>query len=448
MITLRFCLLALLLNEAARCTVIAAPPPALPRRAHLGLVIHSSDSNSTPQLPRVRRAEPNSLAAELDIRPGDSILAVNGRRLTSTADFAKTLRTLRGGERVRLMVERSGKSRELEGLLLEEPRENIPGVEVLYDSIKDTHDEQLRTIITRPPSGKEKFPVIFVAGWLSDDSIEAPDNTKSGTGLIFRALAKLPGFATMRMDKPGVGDSEGDCAETDFETELAGYRAAFASLTKYDFIDPHRVYIVGVSNGGGFAPLIASTESDAKRIRGYVVAGGWVKTWFEHMMEIERRRLTFEGRSPEEVNNAMKGAAAFYTDYLINEQTPGEILKRHPDFASLWSDDGTHQYGRPARFYHQLQRLNLAAAWSKVAVPTLAVHGEYDWIMSRADHEMIASYVNANKAGLARFVELAKTGHTLDHYPDMQSAFKFEAASFDPAVLQLLTGWFREQLRK
>jgi hypothetical protein len=36
--------------------------------------------------------------------------------------------------------------------------------------------------------------VIFVAGWLSCDSVEAPADTKDATGIVFRGLAQMPGF--------------------------------------------------------------------------------------------------------------------------------------------------------------------------------------------------------------------------------------------------------------
>ena len=73
-------------------------------------------------------------------------------------------------------------------------------------------------------------------------------------------------------------------------------------------------------------------------------------------------------------------------------------------------------YGRPIAFYQQLQKLNLAEAWSKVNVPTLVLHGQFDWIMSRENSELIAQIVNANRAGLAEFIELPNTGHTLQNY--------------------------------
>src|SRR5213082_1917298 len=98
------------------------------------------------------------------------------------------------------------------------PRESYPNVDVIYDSVTTPDGERLRTIITKPHNAKGKFPVIFVAGWLSCDSVEAPADTKDATGIVFRGLAQLPGFCLFRLDKQGVGDSEGVCEENDLES--------------------------------------------------------------------------------------------------------------------------------------------------------------------------------------------------------------------------------------
>ncbi|HMF47682.1 MAG TPA: alpha/beta hydrolase [Candidatus Saccharimonadales bacterium] len=330
------------------------------------------------------------------------------------------------------------------------PAETYPNVDVIYDSIVAPQGERLRTIITKPRNAKEKLPVIFVAGWLSCDSVEAPADTKEATGIVFRGLAQLPGFATFRVDKQGVGDSEGNCAENDFESELAAYRAAFRALKKYDFIDPNQVYVLGISNGGGFAPLVPETSAEQAQVRGYVSVGGWVKTWFEHMLEIERRRFALMGKTPTEVNQRMKGAATLYHEWLINGRSVDEIVKKDPQLADLWPGgaDRGHLYGRPLNFYQQLQKLNLAEAWEQVKVPSLILHGQYDWIMSREDPELITQYVNANRPGTARFVEVPEMGHTFQHYLSLADAFRDKAAPFDPATLRLLTDWFKAQQAK
>src|SRR5205823_7803271 len=195
-------------------------------------------------------------------------------------------------------------------------RETYPTVDVIYDSVIAPDGNRLRTIITKPHEAKAKLPVIFIAGWLSCDSVEAPTDTKDATGLVFQGLARLPQFSLFRVDKQGVGDSEGSCAENDFESELAGYRAAFRALNKYDFIDANRIYILGISNGGGFAPLVPESEAEQAQVRGYISVGGWVKTWFEHMLEIERRRFMLIGKSPGEVTDRINGAVTLYYEWL------------------------------------------------------------------------------------------------------------------------------------
>jgi pimeloyl-ACP methyl ester carboxylesterase len=326
-------------------------------------------------------------------------------------------------------------------------RENYPNVDVIYDSVTTPHGERLRTIITNPHGEHGKLPVIFVAGWLSCDSMEAPRGTKDATGIVFQGLAQLSGFSLFRLDKQGVGDSEGNCAENDFESELAGYRAAFRALKNYDFIDTNQVYILGISNGGGFAPLVPETDAEKNQVRGYVAVGGWVKTWFEHMLDIERRRFALMGKSPGEVNDRMKSVPTLYYEWLIKNKSVDGILREHPELVELWPEgkDHAHLYGRPLAFYQQLQKLNLAAAWSHVKVPTLVLHGQYDWIMSREDHELIAQYVNANQPGAADFIEVPEMGHTFQHYLSFADAFRGKEAPLDPKVVHLVTDWLKRK---
>jgi len=326
------------------------------------------------------------------------------------------------------------------------PRETYPGADVLYDSITTPDGKRLRTILTKPRDAKGKVPVIFVAGWLSCDSVEAPAATKEESGLVFRCLAQLPEFALFRMDKQGVGDSEGVCAETDFESELAGYRAAFRALKNYDFLDTRKIYMLGISNGGGFAPLVPESDAEQAQVRGYISVGAWVKTWFEHMLEIERRRFALMGKSPGEINDRMKEAATLYYEWLIKGRPVDDILKEQPKLADLWPEgkDHAHLYGRPLGFYQQLQQLNLAAEWSRVKVPTYVLRGAFDWIMSREDSELISAYVNKN-GDLASFYEIPNTGHTFQHYLSLADAFKGKSAPFDPKVIALLADWLRNK---
>ena len=288
-------------------------------------------------------------------------------------------------------------------------RERFQNAEVTYGWAQDNAGHKLRTFVTRPKNAAGKIPVIFFVGWLSCDSVEYPQGETDGFGAIFWRLIDHSGYATVRMDKPGVGESQGDCAHTDFNTELSGYQSAFETMLKYDFIDPSRVFVLGLSNGGGTSPLIPRQHP----VRGYIAASSWGRTWYEHMLELERVRLNRTGKTPAEVNSGVKAFTGFYDLYLIRRMSPGDVLVQHPEWKGLWYDAPDGQYGRPAAFYQQLQALNLVEAWQNVTAPVLVMRGTFDTIMSDADARAIADNVNLKHRGMAKYVEVPGADHLL-----------------------------------
>jgi pimeloyl-ACP methyl ester carboxylesterase len=188
------------------------------------------------------------------------------------------------------------------------PREHFQNADVIYGWVQDSAGHRLRTFTTRPKNAAGKLPAIFFVGWLSCDSVEYSRGESDGFGAIFWRLIEQSGYATPRLDKAGVGESQGDCARLDFNNELLGYQVAFDEMLKYDFIDPEKVFVVGLSNGGGTSALIPRQHP----VRGYIAASSWGRTWYEHMLELERVRLTGDGKTPGEVNSGIKAFTEFY----------------------------------------------------------------------------------------------------------------------------------------
>jgi pimeloyl-ACP methyl ester carboxylesterase len=312
-----------------------------------------------------------------------------------------------------------------------QPREHFEHATVEYDWVTNGRGEKLRTFVTRPNNASGKVPVIFFVGWLSCDTMESPNPAPDdGFGILLRRLIDESGYATVRMDKPGVGESQGDCAKADFQSEMTGWQAAFDSMSKYDFVDLDRVFVVGLSNGGGFSPLAARGHS----VRGFVSCSSWGRTWYEHMLELERRRLTEAKKSPAEVNSLVKAFAEFYELYLVKGMTPGQVIAQHPEWKSLWYDSTDGQYGRPAAFYQQLQALNLGEVWQNVNAPVLVIRGTNDTIMSRADSEAIVQIVNQIHPGHARYLQIDEMAH------DFTVHDKF----YDQLIPTILN-WIKEQ---
>lgn len=311
-------------------------------------------------------------------------------------------------------------------------REKFEHATVLYDWVSNSRGENLRIFITRPNGMSGKVPAIFLVGWLSCDTMEYPDPaTRDGFGILLRRLIDESGYATLRMDKPGVGESQGDCAKADFQSEMEGFQAAFDAMSKYAFIDLDRVFVVGLSNGGGVSPL----ATRGRPVRGYVSLSSWGRTWYEHMLDFERRRLAEEKKAPAEVNSSVNSFAEFYILYLMKGMTPGQVIAQHPEWKSIWYDSPDGQYGRPAAFYQQLQALNLGEVWQKVNVPVLVIRGTGDDIMSGSDAEAIVQTVNQVHPGNARYIEIENMSHgfTVNH--------KF----YDP-LLPAILDWMKQQL--
>jgi pimeloyl-ACP methyl ester carboxylesterase len=312
-------------------------------------------------------------------------------------------------------------------------REHFQNAEIQYQWVRNGAGQKLRTFISRPKNASGKVPLIFLVGWLSCDSMEYPDaDTRDGFGILLRRLIDESGYATLRMDKPGVGESEGDCSKADFKSEISGWQAAFDSVSTYDFIDRERIVVLGMSNGGGFSPMAAQGRS----VRGYVSAGSWGRTWYEHMIDLERRRLMEAGKAPGDVNTSMKAFVDFYNLYLMKGLTPGQVIAQHPEWKTVWYDSPDGQYGRPAAFYQQLQELNLGELWEKVSAPVLVMRGSGDNIMSRADAEAIARTVNQVHPGNARYEQIDGMTHgfTVDE-------------KFHEPVLPMILDFMKQQLK-
>ena len=142
----------------------------------------------------------------------------------------------------------------------DKPLEEIAGVDSRYGVLQGPEGHRLRTILTRPSGTTGRLPAILFVQWLSCDSIELPAKQQDGWSRMLRRVAQDSGMALMRTDKAGVGDSEGDCASLDYETELAGHRAALAALRRSPDVDPARIVVFGASMGGNYAPLVAAGE--------------------------------------------------------------------------------------------------------------------------------------------------------------------------------------------
>ncbi len=324
--------------------------------------------------------------------------------------------------------------------------EAIPGLDSRYGVLRTRDGTRLRTILTLPSGSDGRLPAILFVQWLSCDSIELPASQTDGWSRMLRRLAQDSGFAMMRTEKAGVGDSEGGpCAALDYETELAHHRDALAALRRSDQVDPRRIVVFGASMGGNMAPLVAAGQD----VAGVMIWGGGAKPWLERTLGLERRAKAFEGLPAAELDAYLQSLRRFLRAYLVDRQTPDAVARRRPALAGVWkrmvvTGENSH-YGRPFAFHQQAQAQNWPAAWTQVDAPVLVLYGEYDWFEDAAAHRLVADTVNREQSGRGRFVTIPQTDHHFVRYPTPEAAFREQGGRIDadPAVDQMLR-WLRK----
>ena len=388
----------------------------------------------------VRSVTAGKAADRSGLKTGDRILKINGRSIADRISYSKLRRSLKAGKPATLLVQRARKTLELEISLDPYPRENTPGLDTQYGSLVTGHGDRVRTITTKPAGATGKLPAILFIQWLSCGPPEQHWRFRDGWAAMAQEISRA-GFLFQRVTKPGVGDSEGpDCADYGFNYELETYRSALQHLKTLPDVDTSRIFLFGGSMGGSMAPIIAQKQN----LKGIIVSGCYAKTWYEHMLEIERRISELSGDNAEETNVKMKAWSEFYSLYLNEKMTPAEIFKIHPHLQKFWPEPPAHQYGRPVHFYMEANEHNIAAYWEKLELPVLVIYGEHDWIMSREDHQMIADIMNKKQPGLGTYLEIPGMDHQFVIYPSRQKAFDGFSDQFDPEVARQAVEWLNK----
>lgn len=364
----------------------------LRRRADIGATFSGPSGIAAGAV--VREVKDGSALARAGLRQGDKILRVNDELLVDPNRWSDIRYDLRAGDEVSLTILRDKKHRQISAQLEALPKESYERVEVQYGEVMSGYGDLVRTIVTYPKNASAKLPALLVVGGLSCSSIEVhPGRRETGWTRTLRDIVMKSGMVVMRVEKPGVGDSNGHCGESTLYRDLAAFEAAYESLQAFDRADPSRIIIYGSSMGSALAPYLANKLGAS----GVISDGTFVKTWFEHMLEIERRIRLFEGDSAAEVARKMnEGYIPLYYGMLIEKKSYEQVIREQPQLAGYNYHSPRHMYGRPVQYYHQVQDFNFAKGWEEIKVPVRIIRGTNDWIMSADDNDMIIDILESH----------------------------------------------------
>ncbi|KZS40878.1 hypothetical protein AWE51_24710 [Aquimarina aggregata] len=414
---------------------------ALKRRASFEAKILWPD-NKTPGA-KIDEIDEKSPLFEAGFKQGDIIVSVNDRSIVSGEDWSAATYRIRAYEETTIVVKRRTNKISKTLVLNPLPKEQNSNVDTFYESVTNDYGITQRVIITRP-KGNGPFPAIFLIQGLSCSTIEKYSGRSNNWVRLIKDIAEKSNMVLVRVDKPGVGDSEGDCGKTDFKTEINGYEAAMRLLKSKSYINTNKIIVYGNSMGSALAPYFANKFNAA----GIISDGTFFKSWYEHMLEIERRILEIEGKSQTEIYHLMNTVyIPIYYEMLIKKKSYAHIIKENPLFQKYHRHQPYHMYGRSVEYYHQVQDFNFAAEWERVKVPVRIRWGTNDWIMTENDNDMIIHLLEKSNHTDYQLYKYPKLDHWSTIHPDYSSSFNFKPGQWEDKISQQIIDWAWEIVR-
>jgi pimeloyl-ACP methyl ester carboxylesterase len=415
----------------------ASAQEVLPRRATLGAAVNTVEGGV-----QITRVVPGSAAAAAGLAEGDIITRIGDRPVVGAAEFVASVRASRAGRAIPLAVLRAGAAQTLPVTLTEAPRESAADLTISYESVR-VDDTLRRTLIAAPRStSRQRRPAMLLVGGIGCYSIDDANAAFDPYRTLAHDLARR-GVIVMRIDKSGMGDSQGPaCATVDFAAEARSYQAALAALRADRRVDASQVFVFGHSIGATHAPLLAA----AQPVAGVIGADGAGLTWIEYDYINARRQAELAGASRAQVDATMILKAECTARVMTMREPVAQVFEQRPECAEITPLPASQDY------MIQLTQRNPAADWGAVSAPALIIYGDSDFLTTAADHERIAAIINEAHPGNATLSIIEDMDHYVVRTESQQSSFERAQAGqalgeYDQRFSQTIGDWICARAR-
>lgn len=286
----------------------------------------------------------------------------------------------------------------------------------------------LRGALTLPP-GDGPFPaMVLVAGSGPNDLDETVGASKPFRD-IAEGLARA-GIATLRYDKRTYDYAADSAGDPDFSIDdevTDDALSALRLLAKQEHVDPHRVFVLGHSQGAMLAPRIATRDAG---LAGVVMLAAPARSLLDVLVQQTREQGRRQGEPQDEVDKHVQ--AIENEKALLAKADPA-----HPPRGSFG--------GAPQAWWLSLHRYDQVAVAKSLSLPMLILQGGSDFQVSPEND------FDAWKTALA-----GKSNVTLRRYPGLghlftpadktQTPADYERpAHVDPRVIRDIAAWIKAQ---
>lgn len=391
---------------------------------------------------------PGGAADAAGLQANDIVVKIGDAELTAVPDFSQALRSFYAGDKVPFTIQRGKETLTKEVVLAERPRETSDLYEVMYESV-EVNGLRLRSYVTRPQKSEGKRPAVLLIPSPGTFPMElGPQMANHPYRKLIDTLTHA-GLVTMRVDRAGVGESDGlNPMETDLAMDAESFRNAARKLATYDFVDADRVFIYAFGMGSAIAPLAAKDSG----VRGVALYGSTIaRTPTESLPEALGRMWWLYDPDDKEIDQKVK-LATKYVKLCAEGTKPGEALRQCDGLReamqrfSRQGERDDHVAGIYHPYFLNICRTDYAKAWGEVGSEVLVLWGEADYQANRKDSEFIAEAVNKKHSGRATFKTLPKCDHVGNKADDPEDSFLtgYSAGEFNPALVETLVNWMEK----
>jgi fermentation-respiration switch protein FrsA (DUF1100 family) len=295
------------------------------------------------------------------------------------------------------------------------------------------------------PSGKGPFPgVVLITGSGPQDRDESLLGHKPF--LVLSDYLTRHGIAVLRADDRGTAKSTGDFSTATTADFAIDTEAGIAYLKTRAEIDPHKIGLIGHSEGGIIAPMIAARNPDVAFI--VMMAGSGVPG-DEILVAQVQAIAESSGKTHEE---AVKTAAKQREILALvkSEKDPAVLekeLKEKLSGEGLEAQAGIEIKALTSPWFRYFMAYDPATALRKVTCPVLAINGEKDMQVPPKQ----------NLPAIRKALEQAGNKHfEVDELPGLNHLFQTaktgspaEYASIEetisPVALEKMSSWILKQ---
>lgn len=308
------------------------------------------------------------------------------------------------------------------------------------------------------PKKEGKYPVVIL---ITGSGPQNRDEELLGHKpfLVIADYLTRNGIGVLRYDDRGVGESTGDfkaSTSADFATDV---ESAIAYLKTRKEVDKKKIGLIGHSEGGIIAPMVASKSKDVSFIvllAGTGIQGDKLLLLQQELIarasnvseaDIKKTKLLnttlFEKVVESNDDSILKADLTSLLNEMLNNDTNAEIPNgmTKEEFVSLQ----VNQLTSPWMLY--FIRFNPATILEKVKCPVLAVNGEKDLQVPPAEN--LTAIINALTKGGNKNITTIEFPNLNHLFQECETGSPLEYSTieqtFSPAALNEITNWIKLQ---